>query len=219
MALIVATMAMLLLTTVGAGLVLATITETTIAANFRNGIEARSAARAIVELGMANLAGAANWDSVLSGSERSIFVDGHPGGERLLSDGTRVDLSRVLDLARCGRIGGCTRAQMEARTAQRPWGPNNPRWQLYAYGYLHGLDGTGASPASPYVALLVGDDGLETDDDPERDGTGAGDPGSGVLALRAEAFGLRGARSTVDVIVSRSASAESLRVVSWREGG
>jgi hypothetical protein len=218
-ALIVAMMAMLLLAALGAGLVLTTGTESAIAANFRNGIETRYAARAVVERGMADLADTADWDSVLSGLERSTFVNGSPAGQRVLPDGTRVDLSRMIALARCGRFTACSDADMNARTARRPWGTNNPRWQLYAYGYFGGEDETGSAPARAFVALLVGDDGLETDGDPLRDGSGSANAGAGVLSLRAEAFGSRGAHSAIDLIVARSGGAGPLRIVSWREVG
>ena len=38
-----------------------------------------------------------------------------------------------------GKSSNCTAAQMNANSRERPWGINNPRWQLYAYGPIEQL--------------------------------------------------------------------------------
>jgi hypothetical protein len=215
-AVILAVVAMAMFTALGTGLVLLTSAEAMIAANFRAGHEARYAAGSIAEFALAHLDRTASWDDVLSGIVRSGFTDGLPVGERTLAGGTRIDLSRVTNLARCGRPAGCTLAEMNMATAGRPWGPNNPRWQMYAHGPFEALAGrpTGA-PASVYVLAFVGDDGLETDGDPLRDGTDG--PGAGVLLIRAEAFGASGSHAVIETTVGRREGDDRIRVLSWRQ--
>jgi hypothetical protein len=53
---------------------------------------------------------------------------------------------------------------------------------------------------------MVADDPLETDDDPTRDGLATGplsNPGAGVLSVRTEAFGRRGAHRVLEGTVVR----------------
>ena len=69
--------------------------------------------------------------------------------------------------------------------------------------------------SSYYVIVMVGDDPSETDGKPLQDGIDAA--GAGVLALRAEAVGPRGARRTVEMTVARPGAAQTARVLSWRE--
>jgi hypothetical protein len=210
-AVLVAVLAMSLLSALGASLVLATSVDTTIARNFRGGIEARYAADAVAEWVLDELSTVPAWDAVLDGSARSSFTDGSPGGERTVGT-QRINLDQVRDLARCGRPAGCTDAAMDASTARRPWGVNNPRWQLYAHGPLRGLDAFAGAPAGLYVVALVADDGLEDDGNPLRDGP-EGSAGSGTLAVRAHAFGRNGARAGVELTASRAAPGDRLRVV------
>jgi hypothetical protein len=104
---------------------------------------------------------------------------------------------------------------MDAATAERPWGPNNPRWQLFSYGWLRNALPAGAIDSAYYTVVLVADDPSEIDADPSRDGLPPS-PGAGVVELRAQVFGPRGARRTIDVTVART-DAGSPRIVSWRE--
>jgi hypothetical protein len=71
----------------------------------------------------------------------------------------------------------------------------------------------------------VADDPAETDGDPLVDGS-SGNPGAGVLVLRAEAFGPGGSRAAVELTLARLDASElaadprllGTRVVSWRAG-
>ena len=216
-ALIVTLMAMTLVSTVGAGLILMASTDSMIASNFRAAAEARYAAASIVELARNHLAAVSNWDLVLAGAVRSAFTDGPPSGTRAMTDRASVDLSRVISLARCGRTASCTDAQMNAATIRRPWGANNPRWQPYAFGPFESLTGQERSSAAAlYVLALVGDDGLETDGDPLRDGSGASNPGLDILLIRGEAFSAAGAHAAVEATVGREPASGRVRVFSWR---
>jgi hypothetical protein len=66
---------------------------------------------------------------------------------------------------------------------------------------------TGTINSLFYTVVLVADDWSENDNDPSRDGgapaAGSSNPGAGVLALRAQAFGPRGAHKTIDLTIAR----------------
>lgn len=213
----IAVMAMALLAALGTGLVLVTTVDARITGNFRAGVEARYAAASMAEWARAHLSRETGWDNVLGGAVRSAFADGLPVGERVLAGGTRVSLSRVVNLARCGRPTTCSTAEMNESTSRRPWGANNPHWQAYAYGPYETLTGSLPGPlSSMYVIALVGDDGLETDGDPLRDGGSADNPGAGVLLIRAVAFGASGAYAAIETTVARQ-DGGGVRVLSWRQ--
>jgi hypothetical protein len=221
-ALIVAMMAVLLLSALGAALALVTASESAIAGRFRDAHESLAAADAVLERAGADLLATPDWTVILDGSVRSSFVDGAPGGVRLTSAGP-LDLSAVANIANCGRTGACTDAEMDAVTAERPWGRNNPRWQLYAFGPLRRLLPAGGVDPPFYVVVLVGDDPAEDDGDPARDGEAGTNPGAGVVVLRAESFGRQGVHSVVEATVARADSDcgaaranPCIRVLSWR---
>ena len=214
-AMMMAMAAALVTSALGVALILATSSEAVIAANFRDQAAGTYAAEAAVERALDDLAAADNWNAVLSGTVRSTFVDGAPAGTRVLADGSTIDLGHVVNMADCGRIQPCVDADLDAVTAQRPWGPNNPRWQLYAYGRLKDLLPNESIDSPYYVSVLVGDDPSETDALPLEDGSAAG---SGILVLRAESFGPRGVQKSVEMTVARPAAGQpGLRVLSWRE--
>ncbi|MBI3490546.1 MAG: hypothetical protein HY047_01920 [Acidobacteria bacterium] len=132
----------------------------------------------------------------------------------MLDDGSVLDLAQTVNMANCHKVTPCSEAEMNAATDARPWGANNPRWTLFAYGRLRDLLPAGAIDSPFYVIVLVGDDPAENDSDPTKDGV-AGNPGAGVLALRAEAFGPGGTHKVVELTVARADGA--IRALSWRE--
>ena len=222
MALLVAMMAMLLMTALGAAIVLTTSSEVMIAARFRNSREGLYAAEAVLERSLDDLLTMPGWNPVLDGSIQSAFVDGVPGGSRMLSDGSVIDLGQTIDMANCRKITACSITDLDAVTVDRPWGADNPRWRLYAYGRLSDMMPTGTINSSYYVMVMVADDPSENDNNPLQDGIGPGNPGAGVLAIRAEAFGPRGAHTVIELMVARIAAAEldsgpsGVRILSWR---
>lgn len=236
-ALIVAMMAMLLMTALGVALVLTTSSETMIASNFRNSQEALYAADAVVERAMDDILTVADWNKLLDGSTQSAYVDGPPSGVRNLPDGSTIDLTQVLNLANCDHVAACSDAEMNAVSAARPWTTNNPRWKPYAYGKLADmLPASDTINSSFYVVLMVGDDPSENDDDPLHDGVTpcpVGDTtgsiksitnpvtcnlGSGVIALRAEAFGPHGAHKVIEITVARTDTSELERGYTGQRG-
>lgn len=225
LAIVVVMMAMLVVSALGAGLVLITSSESFIAANYRASHEVFYAAEAAVARAILDLRATTDWSSVLDGTSVSAFTDGSPSGTRTLEDGAMVDLDASVNVANCGRTAACTEAAITAVTAARPWGANNPRWRVFAFGWLDDL--AGLSTGSPYyVVALVADDGAENDGDPWRDGTqigGVPNPGANVVMVRGLAFGPRASRSAIEAVVQRypvdeldPSSPTALRLRSWQ---
>ena len=223
MAVIVALMAMMLMTALGMSLVLTTTSETMIAGNFRAAGEALYAADAVLERSMDDLLTIPDWNKLLDGSMQSGFIDGPPSGERSLPDGTKINLSEVLSFANCEKATTCSDTDMNAYTEMRPWDTNNPRWQLFAYGNVADLLPTGTINSPFYVVVLIGDDPSETDSTPLIDGGAPVAPfvknaGRGVIALRAEAFGPRGSHKIVEMTIAKTDTTELERGYTGQRG-
>lgn len=210
-ALIIALMSVLLMTALGMALTMMTMTETRIASNYRESNEALYAADAGVERVMQDLLTVPNWNNILAGTARSAFIDGAPSGTRALPDGTQLDLGQATNMVRCGKTAACSDVDMNAITDERPWGPNNPRWQLYAYAPLGEMLPTDTINSRMYVVVWVADDPSENDDSPTIDGnppaaggTSSDNPGGGVLSMLAHAYGPDGVRKVVEVTLART---------------
>jgi hypothetical protein len=115
----------------------------------------------------------------------------------------------------------CRDVDLDEVRDDRPWGQNNPRWQLYAYGRLAALAagpstalGAGGA-AGVYVVVWVADDPSETDMDPYTDGGDEDNPGRGRLMVTAHAYGPNGTRRVVEATVALGDPGFS--VLSWRE--
>ena len=170
LALIVALMAMMLLMALGLTLVMTTTTETKISANYSQGTEALYAADAAVERVMDDILTVPDWNEILQGNVRSAFVDGSPSGVRTLPDGSQLDLDKATNMLDCGKVDGCSDEELNTFTDDRPWGLNNPRWQLYAYGPISDMLPTDTINSKDYVVVWIADDPSETDNDPTMDG-------------------------------------------------
>jgi hypothetical protein len=92
MALVTAIMALLMMLALGAGVAVTTMTETTIAANHRDGIQALYAAEAGIELAVNRLRTVDDWRTLVTGRDAVMMVDGRLAD--LLQSGT-VD-SRIV---------------------------------------------------------------------------------------------------------------------------
>ena len=217
-AMLIALMAMLLMSALGAALILTTSSETIIAGNFRDGGEGLYAADAALERSIDDLLTVADWNELLNGSTRSAFIDGPPGGSRTLRDGSTIDLSQAVSKANCQKLTPCSVAEMNAVTAERPWGWNNPRWQLYAYNHVSELLPTDSINSSYYVVVMVADDPSENDGNPLQDGASQSNPGMGVIAMRAEAFGPKGAHKIVELTIARTDTTELERGYTAQRG-
>jgi hypothetical protein len=197
-ALIIALMAMMLLTALGAAAVMISNTETKIAGNFRDSEEALYAADAAAERVVQDLLLIPRWNDILNGTTQSSFADGDSTSQITLPGGGLVTLC-------CGANTATGQLQADTDTLNL-WGANNPQWKLFAWGPLSDLLPNNTIDSSMYVAVWIADD--------PADGTGGvidGDPLSdvnGTLTLHAEALGPGGTRKVIEVTVARTSSTE-----------
>ena len=211
--------AALLMLTLGSSLVLITATEARIGGRFARGAAVLAAAEMALDRALLDLEVLQTWDLALAGVVTSGTSDGPPMGTRQVADVT-LDLDSLTQGHRCGRPQ-CTEADLSAFTAERPWGTNNPRWQLFAWTRLH-ASSFRATPVEPiYTLVWIADDPAENDGDALRDGDSHENPGRGTLLVRAEAHGAGGLRRTLEATVHRPVdamlAAGQLEVRAWRE--
>ena len=194
-ALILAMAAGVLLAALGSALVLIGITETTVSGSYVRGLQAAYLAEAAIARATMELDAVSNWNDVLTGLTSSSFGDGVPEGVRMVG-GVTVDLS-------------ASTLALNRSAASRPFGLNNPRWRLFAWGPAEGLAG---DAVAGYLAVWVADDPEEQDDDPLTDG--GAERGRGVLLMTAQAFGPGGVRRTVEVVIGRKPPLAT-RILAW----
>ncbi len=198
-ALIIALMSMMLLTALGAAVIMVTNTETMIATNYRNGQEALYAADAAVERVVQDLLMVPRWNDILSGVEQSAFNDGTMTAVKTLPGGGRITLC-------CGASSAT--GQLQAITdADNAWGANNPQWKLFAWGPLSNMLPNTPIDSPMYVAVWVADDPADGPTLAATDGNPAMDT-NGTLTLHAEAYGPGGTHKVVEVTVARTSSTE-----------
>lgn len=191
-ALIIALMSMMLLTALGAAVIVVTNTETRIADNYKNSQEALYAADAAAERVVQDLLMIPRWNDILNGTSKSAFVDGAMTAQKTLPGGGRLTLCCATNTAT---------GQLQAETdAANQWGPNNPSWQLFAWAPVNDIL-PGAIQSPFYVAVWIADDPAEEDDNPAVDG-------NGTLTVHAEAYGPAGTRKIVEITIARTSSTE-----------
>lgn len=125
-ALVLAMMAVALLSALGVSLCVLTSVEMRVSANFTAGQEARNAAEAALEPAVREVLEMADWTGISAGSVKSAFVDGPPAGMRPLADGATIDLPIVT-----AKLGA-------------------PGWHLFAYGPASSL---GLATSNAYVIV------------------------------------------------------------------
>jgi hypothetical protein len=192
-ALIIALMAMMLLTALGAAVVMVSTTESHIAGNYRNSTEALYAADAATERVVEDLLLIPRWNDILTGTVQSGFVDGNMTGVKTLPGGGTMTLC-------CGQNTATAQLQAETDTLNL-WGPNNPQWKLFAWGPLDELLPNKQIDSPMYVAIWIADDPAESDGNPAADV-------NGTLTMHAEAIGPSGTRKVIEVTVARTSSTE-----------
>ena len=208
---------------VGLGLALVVFMDQLAGGNHRGYAAMVYAADAGIELAVRDLALLDDWNAALAGTTRGRFTDGAPTGVRAIPGGGAVNLTAETNLLNCGRRSACTSGQMDANSRERPWGANNPRWRLYAYGPFQDLLHV-ARPAPCYLAVWVADDSREEDDDPSADAE-VEEPGHGVMRVHAQTFGPMGGRRAIEAELARVCRFEDgeedcrpgIRVQSWQE--
>lgn len=204
-ALILVLLVMMTLSALALSLSVLVSTETTVAANYRDGLAALYGAEAALQRVLPDLAAEVDLDRILVGQAVSSFIDGPPG-TRQLPNGLFTDLHALTAMLNCGAYS-CGVADLDETREDRPWGANNPRWQLYGYGWL---------PGEPrvYGVVWVADDASETDGDPWTDG-GEGTAGRGRLSITSHGYGPAGARRMIEATAVKDD--RGLRLLSWRE--
>jgi hypothetical protein len=223
--LIIALMSMVLMMALGSALILTTMTEGKIANNYSDGIEAVYAADAAVERVMQDILMVPDWNNIIDVNNplTSAFVDGPPSGSRTIPGGT-IDLGEATNIVNCGKLAVCSDADLIALTEERPWGKNNPRWKLYAYGPMSDMLPTETINSQIYVIVWVADDPSENDCDPLKDGEtaacdGAGENlGRGVITMMAHAYGPNGVTRAIEVTLARTDTTEIERGYTGQRG-
>jgi len=188
-ALVIALMSVLLLTALGAAVIMVTNTETSISANYKNSTEALYAADAAVERVVQDLLMVPRWNDILDGTAQSAFVDGTMAGVKNLPGGGTITLTAA------------TQQLQTDSNAVAAWGPNNPQWRLFAWGPIGEMLPNSPIDSPMYVAVWIADDPAEADGNPSADT-------NGTLTLHAEAFGPFGTRKVIEVTVARTSSTE-----------
>jgi hypothetical protein len=192
-ALIIALMAMLLLTALAAAVVMVSSTEVKIAGNYNNGQETLYAADAAVERVVQDLLLIPRWNDILTGSVKSSLIDGSDTAAKSVPGGNRILL--------CCSASSVT-GQLQALTdTANLWGTNNPKWKLFAYSPLKNMLPDIEIDSPSYIAVWIADDPAEIDDDPLADA-------NGTLTLHAEAFGPTGTHKVIEVTVARTSGTE-----------
>jgi hypothetical protein len=232
-ALVISLMVMMLMTALGLALVMTTMTEGKIASNYRDGTEAMYAADAAVERVLQDILTVADWNSMLDPANKlakSAFIDGDEEW-RELPDGTKLNLRQATNVLNCGVLADCDAAAMSQLTADRPWGQNNPRWKLYAHGPMIEMLPVETINSPFYVVVWVADDASESDNNPLKDGeptpncvppqndpNACINPGRGVIAMRAQAYGPGGVQRTIEVTLARTDTTEIERGYTGQRG-
>lgn len=232
-ALIISLMVMMLMTALGVALVLTTMTEAKISSNYRDGTETLYAADAAVERVMQDILTVPDWNAMIDPNNKvakSAFIDGDEEW-RDLPDGSRLNLRQATNMLNCGSLDDCTEAQLIAMTNDRPWGVNNPRWKLYAHGPITDMLPTAVINSPTYVVVWIADDPSENDNNPLKDGElvpncvppandpdACVNPGRGVVAMFAQAYGPGGVQRALEVTLARTDTTEIERGYTGQRG-
>lgn len=208
------------LSALGIGLMMAVFMDRLATGNLAGSVAMLYAADAGIELAARDLATLEDWDLALSGALRSSFADGAPTGSRGIPGGGMVDLAAVTNMLNCNKATDCTVTQMNANSRARPWGANNPRWTLFAYGPMNGVTQF-VRPAPCYLAVWIADDVREEDANPLSDQPDEAEAGHGIVRVHAEAFGVAGSRRGIEAELARvcqpGGCLPGIRVQSWQE--
>jgi Tfp pilus assembly protein PilX len=231
-ALVIALLAMLLMTALGMALMLVSETESMIGSNYRDSVEASYVADAGIERVMQDVLSIPDWNVILTSPDNvkagvtSGFIDGTV--TPTLADGRTINLISATNMINCNKTTTCSDADMDANDGERTWGKNNPRFRLFAWGPVNDLNPTATINSPFYIAVWIADDGPETDDNASIDGGPPSDvwlndgmdknPGAGVLTLRAEAFGPAGAHRVIETTIARTDSTELERGYTGQRG-
>jgi hypothetical protein len=190
--LILVMMSVTLLAVLSGALALVALTETAVAANYRDADEALYAADAAMEYVLQEIARVEDWTDLLATAGLSSFVDGEPSGLRDAG-------SEPIDL---------DQATVDVTAAATPpAGAVDEPSVLYAFGRFADLVPGTATGSMTYVAVWLADRSPA----PKEDAT---EPVT--LSVAGVAFGGRGSRRAVEALVQKTDSA-AVRLLAWRE--
>ena len=111
-AMVIAMMALLLMTALGVALVLSTSSETIIATAYRSGSEALYAADAIVERAMDDLLTVTDWNRLLADPPDPRSSMARRTASERLPGGSTIDLTAAVNMANCGKPSACSTADL-----------------------------------------------------------------------------------------------------------
>ena len=190
----------------GAAVALTAQMETLISGRFEQGRALAYAADGALAMAFAEL-GSTDWTPALGGAVSS-FTDGDPTtAHRIPGIGT---------VALCCGAGSLTVAVEQAANAGRAWGPNTPRWTLYAWGPVAFWLPGDAIRAPFYVAVWIADDPSDGDGNPAVDS-------NQVIDLYTVVLGPGGGRRSLRALAARPLDgdgeplARGIRLLSWHE--
>lgn len=195
-ALLVTLLTTSLIAAIAAALIVQSTTDLTLSASFRTSLEVAQAADGGLERTIAEIAALPDWSPLLLPPPANLTAPFSDGGPFRTPDGHLRALSALV-------------AALQAGTPA-DYGPDSPRWRLYAWCPLARLWPGPDPPALPPVSLVVfvADDGGDGDGDPGTDSNGR-------VLVRVDAYGLRDARRSVEGLVERLASGV-VRLTSWK---
>jgi hypothetical protein len=197
-----------LLTAIGLGLTLVGIVETWLSAGARTSQVLSSAADAGAARVEVDLAASSDWTTLLtaaSSAPPSLFNDGQ--AVPMLVDRSVVDLS-----SETRRI----QADSDSLYGSAAVNPDAPAWRLFARGALADLVPGRIVDAPVYLAAWLADDPADGDANPAADLNGR-------VLVRAIAYGIGGAKRSVEATVARvgpigfAGRPSAIQIVSWRE--
>lgn len=221
-ALIISLLAMMLMTALGMALMLNSQTEMLIGGNYRDSVEGAYVADAGIERVMQDVLSVPDWNQILTtvdgvrANVTSGFIDSTI--TPTMPDGRTIDLAKATNMVNCSKTTTCSDGDMNTSTGDRPWGVNNPRFRLFAWGPVNDLIPTATLNSPFYIAVWIADDAAENDGNPSADGVDLTNPGRGVLTLRAEAFGPGGTHRVIEATIARTDSTEIERGYTGQRG-
>jgi hypothetical protein len=188
-----------LLTALGLALTMLTTVETWLSAGLRTSQELTYAADAALARVQVDLTASSDW-AVLAGPGATIASTFDDGKASIgLADGSVIDLVKETQ---------ALQVESDRRCGSSASDPGCPEWRLFAHAWVDALV-PGGVPNSPlYVAAWVADDPSDGDTDPSTDRNGR-------LLVRAQAFGPRASRRSIEAVLGRVPA--GTQVFAWKE--
>jgi hypothetical protein len=201
-ALTITLMVTTLLAFLGGALVFIMDVETRISANHHTAQEVHDAAEAGVNCAIAELGALADWTSVSSGAVSATLGCLDAAVPPRTPDGVPLDLSGLMSRRQ---------ADSHTRYGLAAANPDTPSWTTF----LSGAIPSSSNAPRPFVLVWIADDVDDGDGKPSQDS-------NGTLIIRAQAFGIGGARGAVEAVVSRAdgegTQPSAVHLVVWRIG-